>query len=79
MEGAYSNDYGWKKLYQAALLESDANRLPERISAARRAIFDRIEESLKDPLPSEHHAMNEALRHLRSLSETNPPLSAYFI
>jgi len=28
------------------------------------AIFDRIEEILAHPVPNEHRAMNEALRHL---------------
>ena len=59
----------WKPLYEAALLETDTRRLPEKIILARRAILDRIEESLKEPVASEHHAMNEALRHLRRLAE----------
>lgn len=63
----------WKPLYEAALLETDTRRLPEKIILARRAILDRIEESLKEPVASEHHAMNEALRHLRRLAETATP------
>jgi len=59
----------WKPLYEAALLETDSTRLPERIILARKAILDRIEESLRQPIASEHHAMNEALRHLRRLAE----------
>ena len=49
----------WKALYEAALLETDSDRLLERIAVARRAIFNRIEESLGEPVASEHHAMNE--------------------
>ena len=59
----------WKPLYEAALLETDSSRLTERIILARKAILDRIEESLRQPIASEHHAMNEALRHLRRLAE----------
>jgi hypothetical protein len=63
----------WKALYEAALLETDSSRLPQRIIRARRAIFERIEESLRQPVASEHHAMNEALRHLRKLTEMAAP------
>lgn len=59
----------WKHLYEAALLETDAGKLPQRITAARSAILDRIEESLTHPLPGEHRAMGEALRDLRRLAE----------
>jgi hypothetical protein len=58
-----------KPLYESALLETDARKLPERIATARSAILDRIEESLTHPLPGEHRAMDEALRHLRRLAE----------
>jgi len=66
----------WKRLYEAALLETDPSRLPERILLARKAIFERIEESLREPVASEHHAMNEALRHLRRLAEMATPSMA---
>jgi len=59
----------WKPLYKAALLETDGSKLPQRITAARTAILDRIEESLTSPLPSEHRAMDDALRSLRRLAE----------
>jgi len=58
----------WKPLYEAAVLEADAGKLRERITMARSAIFDRIEESLTHPLPGEHQAMNDALRNLRRLA-----------
>lgn len=63
----------WKRLYEAALLETDASRLAEKIILARRAILERIEESLKAPVASEHQAMNEALRNLRRLAEMDAP------
>jgi signal transduction histidine kinase len=66
----------WKQLYEAALLETDSSRLRERINVAREAILDRIEESLKQPIASERHAMTEALRHLRRLAEMAAPCIA---
>jgi len=71
MQHLQSND--WKPLYEAAILETDSRRLTERIIVARIAILARIEESLREPVASEHHAMNEALRHLRRLAETASP------
>ena len=65
-----ANSTYWKRLYQAALLEPDADKLLERITTARGAILDRIEESFTHPLPGEHRALGEALRDLRRLAET---------
>jgi hypothetical protein len=70
MEYFHSNGTNWKLLYEAALLESDAGKLPERITTAKSAILDRIEESLTHPLPGEHRAMDDALRTLRRRAET---------
>lgn len=70
MEQFHPTGATWKPLYEAALLESDPSKLPELITIARTAIFDRIEESLTHPLPSEQRAMDEALRRLRRLAET---------
>jgi len=64
-----SNSPDWKPLYEAALLETDASKLLERISVARSAILDRIEESLRNPSPGEHRVMNDALRNLRRLAK----------
>ena len=68
MEYFHSDSKHWKPLYEAALLESDSTKLPERITTARSAILDRIEESLTHPLPGEHRAMDDALRNLRRLA-----------
>ena len=65
----FASSTEWKQLYEAALLEKDADKLPERITTARSAILDRIEESFTHPLPGEHRAMAEALRGLRRLAE----------
>jgi len=54
-------------LYEAALFETDSNKLLQRITAARTAILDRIEESVTRPVPAECRAMDDALRTLRRL------------
>lgn len=59
----------WKALYEAALLETDATKLRDRIITARTAILDRIEESLTCPQPGEPRVLDHALRTLRRLSE----------
>jgi hypothetical protein len=59
----------WKIAYQRACLEIDRNRLPQRISDARCAIFDRAEEMMTQPASTEHRALNNALRALRVLEE----------
>jgi len=57
----------WKPLYEAALLETDSSKLLQRITTARTAILDRIEESVTRPVPAECRAMDDALRTLRRL------------
>jgi len=60
----------WKPLYEAALGETDVAKLPNRITMARSAILDRIEESFSHSLPDEHRAMDDALRNLRRLAQS---------
>ena len=60
----------WKPLYEAALGETDVAKLPKRITMARGAILDRIEESFTHSLPGEHHAMDDVLRNLRRLAQS---------
>jgi hypothetical protein len=69
MHSVQSNSLDWKLLYEAALLETDVTKLPERITTARSAILDRIEESFTHALPGEHSAMDDALRNLRRLAQ----------
>jgi len=59
----------WKRLYEAALSETDLTKLPERITTARSAILDRIEESFVHSLPGEHRVMDVALTNLRRLGK----------
>ena len=76
MEHFQSRGTDWIPLYELALLETDAGKLPQRITTARSAIFDRIEESLTHPLPGEQRAMDQALRNLRRLAMTTTPMNA---
>jgi hypothetical protein len=63
----------WKEVLEAALLESDPQRLPERIQHARTAIMDRAEQLLDDRERQPEHdeillALNR-LDHLAARSE----------
>src|SRR5262247_196070 len=69
MEHFQSKGTDWIPLYEIAMLETDAGKLPEKITIARGAILDRIEESLMHPLPGEQRAMDDALRNLRKLAQ----------
>jgi len=60
----------WTQLYQLAVLESDPTRLPQRISDARNAILDRIEETLTKPYPyQERQQLTDALNGLRVVQQ----------
>jgi hypothetical protein len=61
------NPPAWKRLYEAAVLELDNSKLPERIAEARRAIHDRAEETLTYSLQAEHRLLNNALHTLQIL------------
>jgi hypothetical protein len=70
IQSSQSRNCDWKPLYEAALLETDVTKLPERITTARSAILDRIEEIFTHALPGEHSAMDDALRNLRRLAQS---------
>ncbi len=59
----------WPELYKDALLESDRNRLPERIDEAERAIQQRALQLWYAPSPEirERREMETALRFLALL------------
>jgi hypothetical protein len=76
IQSSQSGNIDWKPLYEAALFETDVTKLPERITAARSAILDRIEESFKHSLPGEHRAMDDALRNLRRLAQSTTSRAA---
>jgi hypothetical protein len=56
-----------KRLYEAAVLELDNSKLPERIAEARRAIHERAEETLTYSLLAEHRLLNNSLHTLQLL------------
>ena len=66
----------WRPLYEAALLEPDGGNLAERITKARNAILDHIEDCLVHPIPGEQTAMDDALRSLRRLAKIAAERSA---
>jgi hypothetical protein len=56
----------WRTAYIAAILESDAARITNRISNARAAIDERLN-SRVDITPNEHEAMDAAVQKLATL------------
>jgi hypothetical protein len=56
----------WRTAYVAAILESDAARITNRISNAREAIDERLN-SRVDITPNEHEAMDAAVQKLATL------------
>lgn len=58
----------WKSLYEAAVRETDQSKLLERIACARKAILDRVEESIPNRVFAEQRELDAALRTLRTLS-----------
>ena len=60
----------WKDLYQLALIELDPANLSHRISDARNAILDRIQETLTTPSHyAERQELSDALNGLRVLHQ----------
>ncbi len=58
--------HDWTKLYQLAVVETDPERLPHRVSDARNAILDRIEETHTKPRANqERQQLTDALNALR--------------
>jgi len=62
----------WQHEFQAALLELDRKKLPERATAAETAIFNRIQALLQDPdHPAERQAIENALANRRVIRREN--------
>lgn len=59
----------WHSLYQAALFESDREKIPARIDAAERAILERVKELfvLESDHLEEDQVLDDALYALRAL------------
>ena len=64
------NYYVWEELYETAILETDDERLPSCLEAAKAAINRRLQEIQADrnsPQPEELHAIADALNGLKVL------------
>ena len=59
-----ANHPEWRQLCQAALFETNTVKLLERITLARRAVLDRIEDGYSKPKNGEQAALREALTAL---------------
>jgi hypothetical protein len=58
----------WQNEFQAAMLELNREKLPERVTAAETAIFKRLQALSQSPdNNSERQAIEDALASLRSL------------
>lgn len=59
----------WRQLYQAALFETDRDKLPERIAVAQAAIIARARELFATPTDNieEDQALDDALYALNAL------------
>ena len=65
----------WHSLYQAALFESDREKMPARIDEAERAILDRVKELFaeKSDHIEEDQILDDALYALRALRNCVTP------
>ena len=59
----------WQELYQLAMLETDPAKLAPLIADAHKAILDRIQETLAQPVSAENEQLNDALCGLRTLRQ----------
>jgi hypothetical protein len=62
-------EYIWQELYQAAIIETDDGKLPNRLRAAKAAIDNRLHELQLDHggTPEERLAISDALAGLNVL------------
>jgi hypothetical protein len=62
-------DYVWQQSYQAAILETDNEKLPNRLQAAKAAIDNRLHDLQADHggTPEERQAITDALGGLNVL------------
>jgi hypothetical protein len=67
----------WRQLCQAALFETNPEKMLERIAHARNAVLDRIEDGYTKPLNGEQHDLRNALKTLDSLRRITEPQNGY--
>jgi hypothetical protein len=61
------NEPSWRDAYNNAMLETDSDKLPERIAFARKAIHDRLHKTTEPLSKREFEDMEGALRTLSFL------------
>jgi hypothetical protein len=71
-------EHRWQEFYQAAIIETDDGKLPDRLRAAKTAIDDRLHDLQLDHggTPEERLAISDALaglNFLRKEIETRSP------
>jgi hypothetical protein len=66
---ALPSHLAWHSLYQAALFETDRNKIPDRIAEAEQAILERVKELFvaKNDHIEEDQVLDDALYALRAL------------
>ena len=69
------SERAWRELYIAALLETDAAKLPDRIAEAQKALLSRARELFQNNGGNieEEHAMDDAMYALRMLRNACQP------
>jgi hypothetical protein len=67
----------WRKLCQAALFETNPVKLLERITLARHAVLDRIEDGYSQSKNGEQAALREALSMLDTLRRITERQNGY--
>jgi len=67
----------WRQLCQAALFEINPVKLLERITVARHAVLDRIEDGYSKPKNGEQAALREALTTLDTLRRITERQNGY--
>lgn len=67
----YMTRPNWKDLLDAAIFETDQERLIHRIQEARDAIMDEIEDSFQTASSSERQALISAMNVVRELEVTS--------
>jgi hypothetical protein len=67
----------WRQLCQAALFEINPVKLLERITLARHAVLDRIEDGYSKPKNDEQAALREALTALDTLRRITERQNGY--
>ena len=73
--GTSDSSLAWHSLYQAALFESDREKIPAKIDAAEKAILDRVKQLfvLKSDHIEEDQVLDDALYALRALRNCVAP------